>query len=104
MTAPKKTTKKKPAPVQDKVKAISFRGERFRLPELDGGEMDLDTLEAFEDGKVITAIRGLLGTEQWAKLKAMTPKVTMSDLNDISEKLAKAYGFSTVGESDASSD
>jgi hypothetical protein len=93
-----KTTKK-----TDKPKAISFRGERFRLPELDGG-MDIDTLEAFEDGKVITAIRGLLGPDQWAQLKAMTPKPNVGDLEEIADKIAKVYGMGSVGESDASSD
>ncbi|WP_431889473.1 hypothetical protein [Nocardiopsis alba] len=97
MTTKKKTT------TTDKPKAISFRSERFRLPELDGG-MDIDTLEAFEDGKVITAIRGLLGPDQWAKLKAMTPKPNIGDLEEIADKIAKVYGMGSVGESDASSD
>lgn len=96
MTTKKKTT-------TDKPKAISFRGERFRLPELDGG-MDIDTLEAFEDGKVITAIRGLLGPDQWAKLKSMGPKPNIGDLEEIADKIAKVYGMGSVGESDASSD
>lgn len=108
MTAPKKTTARKPAPkkptVQDKVKAISFRGERLRLPELESGSLDIDVIEAFEDGKVVTAVRSLLGVEQWAKVKAMTPKPTMGDLEDIADKIAKVYGMGSTGESDASAD
>ena len=88
----------------DKPKAISFRGKRFRLPELEGGGMDIDTLEAFEDGKAITALRGLFGPTQWAQFKSLDPKPTVDDLNEIAEKVAKVYGMGSVGESDASSD
>ncbi|WP_431870801.1 hypothetical protein [Nocardiopsis eucommiae] len=104
MTAPKKTTTRKTTPKTDKPKVISFRGERFRLPELEGGSLDIDVIEAFEDGKVVTAVRSLLGMQQWATVKAMTPKPTMADLEDIADKIAKVYGMGSAGESDASSD
>jgi hypothetical protein len=46
-----------------------FGGEAFELPGL--GDVDLRILEAFERGQNGTAMRRMLGEEQWARLEAV---------------------------------
>lgn len=64
-------------------------------------QLDLDAIEALEAGKAVTAIRAIVGSRAFDKLKADyakqhgRPKV--SDLEAMVEALAKAYGFDTSG-------
>lgn len=93
----------RPRQDQDKPLIVSFRGETYRLPSMDEG-LDLDVAEAFENGKMITAIRGLLGEQQWAQLRAAGMR-TINDLAPLTEQIARIYGFDGgAGESLASTD
>lgn len=86
----------------DKPKFVHCKGERFRLPEL--RDADIDVLEAFEQGKAITAAKGILGEQAIARIRALHGgTLRVSDLEQIMEQIARAYGFSSVGESAASS-
>lgn len=86
----------------DKPLFIHCKGERFRLPQL--ADVDIDVLEAFEQGKVISAAKGILGDQAVIRIRALhggTLRVT--DLEPIMEQIARAYGFTSTGESVASS-
>ncbi|HJE61337.1 MAG TPA: hypothetical protein K8V84_22935 [Nocardiopsis listeri] len=86
----------------DKPKFVHCKGERFRLPEL--RDVDIDVLEAFEQGKVVGTVKGILGEQAIVRIRALhggTLRVT--DLEPIMEQVAKAYGFTSAGESAASS-
>ena len=56
----------------------------------------VDLTEALEEGKSAAMIRGLLGPKQYQEFKSTNPK--NRDLTDLSEVLAKAFGFTSVGE------
>ena len=65
-------------------------------------DMDLDVLEAFEGGKAVAALRGLVGDRgydelrnAYAKKNGHKPKV--GDLGRLMENIAAAYGFETQG-------
>lgn len=82
-----------------KLVGIEHDGEVYWLPA-DPSDWQLDILEAFEDGKAITALRGLLvadenGNGGWSTLKAK--KYRVHDLNVIFDKAARAGGFKTSG-------
>lgn len=61
-------------------------------------DLDLDTMEFMEDGKIVAAIRGLLGPDQYAVLKESKPKA--SDISDFMAAATAAMGFDS-GESRA---
>lgn len=87
---------------QDKPKFIHHRGERFRLPE--APDLDIDVIEAFEQGKSVTAVKGLLGDASVARIRAMHGgRLSARDLEPVLEQIARVYGFTSVGESGASS-
>lgn len=86
---------------QDKPLTITHQKKTYRLPNT-LQDWDIDAIEAFEDGRLTPAIRGILGAEQWKAFKATGAK--FGDLESISQKIAKAYGFDTAGESSASAD
>jgi len=92
---PKKT------PDQDKPKLVVFKGTDYRLPD-SPDDWDLEALEAFESGRVLAAVRGVLGEDAFAAIKRQGAKVR--DLEPIMEQISKAYGFESAGESDASTD
>lgn len=54
-------------------------------------EWPFEALEAFEDGKVATFIRAVLGEEQTATFRATKPTVTV--LKDFVVELQKALGL-----------
>jgi len=56
-----------------------FDEQTYTIPTAD--EWSIEALEAFEDGKIATLMREVLGSEQWATFKAK--RRTMSDLNDL---------------------
>lgn len=76
-------------------KRLTIGGAEYLLPPT-SSEWSLETLEAFEDGKTVAALRGLLGADQWQRLKAAG--ATLNDLNELAEEIARAYGFDTPGE------
>lgn len=60
--------------------------------EADTALWPLEVFEAFEDGRVLAALRALLGEEQWATYKAAAPR-TVGDLNILAEKISEAVGL-----------
>jgi hypothetical protein len=52
----------------------------------------LDTLEAFEDGKVITAARSILGERQWATYKGQKPR-DGKQFGELLEAISRAVGI-----------
>jgi hypothetical protein len=69
--------------------AVEFRGATYTVDA--AGDWDLEVLEALEDGKMTTAVRALLGPDQFAAFKATRPKV--NDLNDLFEAIQTALGI-----------
>lgn len=86
----------------DKPRFVHCKGERFRLPELT--DVDIDVLEAFEQGKVVSTIKGILGDQAVTRLRALHGgTLRVADLEPILDQVAKSYGFTSAGESAASS-
>lgn len=54
-------------------------------------EWDLDVLDAFEGGQIATAVRLLLGDDQWATFRSKPRKVR--DLNELFAAVQKAAGL-----------
>lgn len=69
--------------------SFEYGGNTFSVGDAEG--WDVEVLEAFEDGKVVTAVRALLGPEQWATFKAGKP--TVAELNGLFEVAAEALGL-----------
>lgn len=46
---------------------FEFKGYEYEMPHPD--EWDIEVAEAYEDGKVVTALRHILGDEQWRLYK-----------------------------------
>jgi hypothetical protein len=86
-------TARKTAPVAaeaaDAPSILTFRGIKFEIAPT--ASWSLDALEAFEDGKVTTFLRSILGPAQWAALKGAAPQV--GDLTDFVEALQGALGI-----------
>jgi hypothetical protein len=83
---------------RDKPKFVHHQGERYRLPA-SPDDWDVDALEAFEAGKVVTAIKGILGPKAWGQLRANHEgTLRVRDLEPLMDQIAKAYGFDSVGE------
>lgn len=73
---------------------FEYDGEKYSYDK--AMNKDLDVLEAFEDEKIIKAVRLLLGPKQWSTFKKK--KRDDEDFNDICEALFAATGV-TPGES-----
>jgi len=81
----------------DKPKFVHHAGERFRLPELT--DVDIDVIAAFEEGKVVTAAKGILGDQAVNRLRTLHGgKLRVSDLEPILDQVARVYGFANQGE------
>lgn len=74
---------------------ISWRGHTFTVPA-SSDDWDVEVTEAFEGGKAATAIRGLLGEDQWEEFMTERPK--NRDLAEMFEQIAEALGFESAGE------
>lgn len=79
---------------ESKPTTVEWRGLTLSLPPIN--EMDLDVIEAFEDGKAVSAVRAAYGPDQWAQIKAKQPKV--GDLEELAGMVAEALGFTSLGE------
>ena len=88
MTAPKP----KPAQTEALEGSISFSydGLDFTVPP--AREWDLDVMENYEDGKIATTCRSLLGPDQWAAFRKK--KRTVGDLEDLFEAIQTGLGIS----------
>lgn len=83
---------------QDKPKFVHHNGQRYRLPD-SADDWDVDALEAFETGKVVSAVKGVLGEAAWRQIRASHDgKLRVKDLEPLANQIAKAYGFDTSGE------
>ena len=85
MTAPKAL-----APAAPVSSSFKFEDETYTITAAD--DWSLDALEAYEDGKVATLIREILGANQWATFKSNPRKV--ADLTALFEaaQVAMAAG------------
>lgn len=85
------------SPDSDKPLFIHCKGERFRLPKLD--DVDIDVLEAFEQGKVVSSVKGILGEQAIGRIRVLHGgKIRIPDLEPIADQIARAYGFTSAGE------
>lgn len=76
-------------------KKLTLDGAEYVLPA-SSDQWPLAALEGFEEGKIVAALRSLLGPQQWARLKESG--ATLSDLNTLAEQIAGVYGFESPGE------
>lgn len=88
-----------PLPVMDEATGvlmvtIEHDGLELSIPA-DPEDWPIDATLAFEDGKVLSAIRGLLSTKEFNKI--LGKKYRNKDFGKLYEKLAKAGGFDTSG-------
>ncbi|GAA4527435.1 hypothetical protein [Amycolatopsis samaneae] len=68
--------------------AVSWRGKRFTLPS--PAEFPLEALEAEEDGKHLTALKLILGADQYATWRGLAS--TAADAEDFSAVVMKELG------------
>jgi hypothetical protein len=79
---------------------FEFRGEKFTVP-LEYADYPVEYIEAAEDGKSLAIqARGLLGPEQWDRVRSMRLKAR--DLDELSDAISAALGVEP-GESTPSS-
>jgi len=86
------------AEVQTSPHIYRFKGDEFTFPP-DVKMIQLDALEAFEDGKTVGFVRGVMGN-QWGRYKALKP--TLGDFEELAKVMGQSYGFEDVGNSAAS--
>ncbi len=83
----KKTT---PAETEAREGEVRFSFDKVEYVIPPAKEWDLDVLESWEDGKVASTCRALMGPDQWAKFRSV--KRTVEDLNSLFEALQEALG------------
>lgn len=90
MSAESTTSQTSPAKAEATGAEILFEydGESYVIPPAQ--EWDLDVLESYEDGKIASTCRALLGVEQWATFK--TKRRTVSSLEELFLALQNALG------------
>jgi hypothetical protein len=76
-----------PTDERDELVAFTFRGVEFHA--LPSDEWGLDIIEAWENGKAVGTLRGVLG-DDYEKLHALSPKG--ADLREFTADLWKALG------------
>jgi len=67
---------------------VIFDGETFAIPP--ATRWGIEVLENFEDGKMTSTVRALLGADGWARFKAK-PR-TVADLEALMEAVTSALG------------
>lgn len=80
----------------DTVTSLGWRGITFTFP-VDMDEWPADAVEAFEQGQAMSAVHALLGDRQWQAVKRVS-KRTVGDVSDLAAEIAKAAGFTSLGE------
>lgn len=88
MTASKPLTAAK-AEAKSVMHPFTFDGEDYEVAPT--SEWDIEAVEAFEDEKIIAAVRALLGLEQWKKFKQK--KRSVADLTALFETISAAVGI-----------
>jgi len=92
-------TKAKPETPDDTKVDVTWRSMKFTI-ESDPEGWDVETLQAFETGRVLTALRGILGERQWTEFTAAKPKPKGRDAGALFETIASAAGFDTDDDED----
>lgn len=90
---PKKTAAQREAEGIETVE-VEYDGEFYEIPA-DPIDWKVSTTEAFEQGKIVTAIRGLVGREQWAILAGKGYR--NRQFRELFDLLAEAGGFEQSG-------
>lgn len=80
---------------------VDWEGITVTVPAT-ADDWDPDVLEAFENGKAIAAVKGLLGVDTYERVrrqfrKTHGRKMVVRDLNDLMETVAAVYGFESAG-------
>ena len=80
---------------------VDWEGITITVPAT-ADDWDPDVLEAFENGKAIAAVKGLLGVDTYERVRRQFRnthgrKMVVRDLNDLMEKVAEVYGFESAG-------
>lgn len=81
---------------------LDWQGVTVTVPaELD--DLDPDSIEAFENGKAITAIRSIFGSDEYDRARSEFQKLhgrrpAMRDLGSLSDAVAAHFGFESAGE------
>ncbi|WP_030372894.1 hypothetical protein [Streptomyces rimosus] len=92
-TAKKSSTAKK-AEATDKPTTFDFYDLEFTIPS--AKKLPMDILEAIEDDRgEVVIIRSIVGPEQWATFKSLSP--TIEDFEGFAEQVAEAAGFGSSG-------
>lgn len=95
---------KTPAQVEaegDDTVTVDWDGVPVTVPA-SAEDLDLDAIEAFETGKAVTALRAMVGSKEYDRLRADYAKANghrpkVADLGNLMTEIAKAYGFDTAG-------
>jgi len=95
MTAAKNVVKleaeeAEPNEVKPEIVTFEFEGKTYEVDKSQLAE-DIDILEAFEDGKIITPLKLILGNKQWTAFRAHS-KPNTSKLNEFAEVLFDVLG------------
>ena len=74
---------------------VEWRGQTFTIAA-DPGDWKVTTSLAFEDGKAVTGVKGVLGDAQWASLlKAQDP--SNKELGELFEVIGERMGLGPAG-------
>lgn len=74
---------------------VHWRDFEFEVAA-DADDWDARTTLAFEQGRAVTGVQGVLGREQFNELMATNPK--NRDVGDLFQTIAKAIGLESAGE------
>lgn len=74
---------------------VSWRDFEFVI-DADADDWSARTTLAFEQGKAVTGVRGVLGDKQFSELMATNPK--NRDVGELFQTIAKELGLETAGE------
>jgi hypothetical protein len=73
-------------------KKITFTHNDVTYTVLESGQWPVEAIERFEDGAVTTAVRLILGPDEWSKFRATDP--VADDVEPLVVALQKAAGIS----------
>lgn len=99
---PKKSAVQREAEGDASPIVLDFRGVTVTLPPLD--DVPFEALLRFEEGKAAAFFAALITDEDRDALFALRPRLTVKEWGEQLEKLAVEYGFTSTGNSGASSD
>lgn len=84
-------------------KLLTWEGVALTVPA-DIEDVDPDVLEAFENGKAITALRAIFGSDEYERIRTKWAKLhddkrpVMRDINRLYDVIAEHFGFNDSGE------